>query len=114
MSEFRLQKPKVIEVKDADGNLLREFTLDVGNYDMMKRWQSKIGEIEEMQKRVQEGDQAVDDLVALEKELVGMTTGGWEFLWEQTGQNVFSMMAFISHVSSFIKEEVDKRTKAYL
>ncbi len=114
MSEFRLQKPKTIEVKDPEGTTLREFTLDVGNYDSLKAWQSKVGEIQELQKKLNEGAEDVDEIVRAGRELIEVTVGDWEWLWETMNKNVYTMLAFISHISNFIQAEIKAKTEAYL
>lgn len=114
MSEFTLRKAKSITVKNPDGEILREFTLDVGNYQQMKDWQAKIAKINALQEKLKDGEDHIDDLVALEKEIVETTVGDWEWIWQATGQNVYSVMEFIRHISDHIHEEVKARTSAFL
>jgi len=107
MGEFTFKKSKTIDVKSEAGEIVKTYTMDVGNYEKLKMWMSKAKEIDALAKRNAEGEPVIDDILALEKEVINMMTGGdFEFLWELSEHNVFALLAFVNYMAGFVQDEM--------
>jgi hypothetical protein len=87
----------------------KEYIIDVGNYDQLKSWMSKIDGIS----RLQENPNDIDSMVSLQKEIVSMILDDYDRLWDLCEHNVFSMMDLVKHLSEFLEKSIKERYIGY-
>lgn len=114
MSEFVIKKTKPIEIKNEAGEVLVSYSINFGNHENLKKWMSKINDINRISEKLSTGESVIDDLVSLEKEIIQMITNDYEKLWELCEHNVYTMLDLVRFFSEHIREEVEDIKGKYL
>jgi len=117
MAEFTFKSGiKTLDIKNESGEVVKTFSIDVGNKEQTKRWIKEINKIQSVDQKFSEDEKAIDELEVIEKDVVGAILGGeaWEELWGICGSNVFSMLAFVQYLSKFLNEELQNIYKGYV
>jgi hypothetical protein len=105
--QFKSTK-KSYEIKDENGNLLKTYIVDVGNADTLKAIIAKYNALLTKEKQIRESEtssDSVDALIEMQKEIVNsLLDNDFEYLWEECGHNVFSMLALLNDLIGLINE----------
>ena len=91
---------------DESGEILKHYVLNVGDYEKLKVWFDKFGEIEELSKKSAEGAEIIDQLLDLEKEIVSMVLNDWTWIYEAFEHNVFAIMDLVKELSDLVALEM--------
>lgn len=115
MSSFTIKKNvKSFEIKAESGEVLKSYNIDVGNYEALKTWSSKIDKIENMSKNMGKTADIFDDLKDLEKDIIIMVLGDWDWVWETFEHNIFSILALVRALSDLVGEAMKEFYNQYV
>ena len=117
MAEFTFKSGvKTLDIKNESGEIVKTYTIDVGNKEQTKSWIKEINKVESVSKEFSKDENAIDELEDVERSIIGAILGAsaWVELWEICGSNVFSMLSFVKYLSAFLNDELQKIYKEYV
>jgi hypothetical protein len=118
-NSFTIQETKkTFDVRNDKGDVLKEFTIDVGNYETLEKWTLQIDGISEIQERLKDGiyEGVWKDLKEFEEKVVVMMLGqdSWDWLWKVTNGNVLVIVNFLNDFKGFLNEQLNAQLKGYI
>lgn len=103
--EFQFKNTKkYLEIKDSTGEVIKKYTIDVGNDILMKRIVPIVKELQSMNKADIDDPEVIEKIIDLEKKIIDGSLNDWDRLWDACDHNIFSMMELVKAVSSLIGE----------
>lgn len=106
-------------VENGIEKIVKTYTLDIGNYDLLKTWTKKIEELGDISEKV-EGDkpsiEVLDELKAALETVIPfiLGEGSFNFIWNLAGGNLFACVSFVKYLGEFIQEQIKEIQKAYV
>lgn len=119
MSSYQFKDTKkTLDVQAQNGEVIKTFTVDVGNYNNLKRWSKELEKVQsaaELLKGGDNGSEYIDDLKQVIMDVLGAVLGddAYEVIWKASGENVLSCLSFIYYLSGFLEEQIAEIKKSY-
>ena len=117
MAQFQFQSGvKTLDVKDSNGEVVKSYSIDVGQKEKTKKWIKEINELQKVGDKFSEDENAIDELEVMERKVVNAILGETAFdeLFTISGSNVFSMLSFVKYLSSFLNDAMQAFYKDYV
>jgi len=109
MAEFTFKSGiKTLDIKNDAGEVVRTYSINVGNEDQLKTWIKELKTLDSQEKDFSEDEKAIDEIVGIYENIIKaiLGAGEWAFLWELNNKNVPVMNHFIMYLSEFLNEEL--------
>ena len=91
----------------------KAYSVEVSNYEFIKKAQESLAELEAVQKRLHEsGD--VDSLLDCMRSLFNFVLGDFDRIWEAAGHDIYNMMDVAIALSEIIKAGFEYKRSKYL
>lgn len=117
MAEFQFKSGvKTLDVKNPAGELVKTFSINVGNKDKTKVWVKQLNDIQKEIENMSNDENALDQIENLEKKMISSILGAdsWDILYPVCENNVFSMLGFVKYLSEFLNEALAGFYKDYV
>ena len=117
MAEFTFKSGvKTLDIKNASGEIVKTYSIDVGNKEQTKSWIKEINKAEAVSKEFSKDESVIDELEEVEKSIIAaiLGIGAWDELWSICESNVFAMLSFVKYLSAFLNEELKKIYDEYV
>jgi hypothetical protein len=117
MSEFTLLSGvKTLDIKNANGDVIKQFSINVGQKEQTKKWMKEIQEVQKVSAKLAEDVESIDQLAEMEQKIVSSILGdeGWELLWKTCGENVLVMLGLVKYLSDFLTESMKEFYDSYV
>ena len=89
------------------------YSIEVSNYEFIKKAQSSLAELEAVQKKLQEtGD--VDSLIECLHVLFDFVLGDFDRIWEEANHDIYNMMDVAILLSEIISDGFEYKRAKYL
>jgi len=89
------------------------YTIEVSNYDFIKKAQGSLVELEDAQKKLKEsGD--IDSLLDCLKTLIDFVLGDFDRIWEEAHHDIYNLMDVAIALSEIINEGFEYKRSKYL
>jgi len=89
------------------------YTIEVSNYDFIKKAEESLVEIETVQKKLKE-DGGVENLVKSLKTLIDFVLGDFDRIYEEANHNIHDLMDVAIALSEIINEGFEYKRSKYL
>jgi hypothetical protein len=117
MSEFTLLSGvKTLDIKGANGEIIKTFSINVGQKEQTKAWMKEIQEVQKVSAKLSEDVNSIDQLAEMEQKIVSSILGveGWTLLWKTCGENVLVMLGLVQHLSKFLTDAMKEFYDSYV
>lgn len=117
MATFQFQSGiKTLEVTNPKGELVKVYSLNVGEKEQTKRWIRELKKTSELSKNIGEDETALDQIEQAEKQIIESVLGAgeWEVLFPVCNNNVIVMLSFVKYLSQFLQESINEKFKEYV
>lgn len=107
MAEFIFEDTaKPFTLKNSKGEILEEFSVDIGNEDLLRDWLNKADEMQNLDINKTEKSELIDKVKDLSKDLINSIfgNGAWDKVWGFCNGNISTLMKFDEKLALFIKE----------
>ena len=113
--DFILQdKKKSFEIKKESGEVVKSYSIDVGNYETLKTWSEQITVVEKLAKEISNDPKGLEQLLEMDEKIISMVLGDWAEIWELFGHNIFSVLKLVKALSDLVAGEIADIQKEYV
>jgi hypothetical protein len=93
-------------LKNASGDTLAEFSVDIGNEDLLRDWINKADEMQNLDVDKTDKKDLIDKVKSLSEDLIESIfgPGSWDTVWGLCNNNISTLMRFDERLSLFVKE----------
>lgn len=115
MAEFKFQNnKKPFTIKDSEDNIIRQYFIDFGEEETLKKVTQKMLAISEI-KIENNSIENIDTIKQIAKEIIDtIFNDDFDFLFEACGKNIFSIIELIKELSNFINDSINEKFKKYV
>lgn len=120
MASFQFKDTrKTLDIQGPSGEVIKTYTLDIGNYDTLKNMGREVKRIELAGKNIKAesaDEESFEELISVLKEVIPVILGegSYEEIWEACGGNIISCLAFANYLAEFVSEQIEEVKKAYV
>lgn len=107
---------KELEIKNGKGEVVKSYSIDIGEREQTKSWIREINELQKVGQKFSEDENAIDEMVNMEKKVVDAILGKDSFdeLFKLFNSNVFIMLRFVKNLSTQLNEWMSSFYKEYV
>jgi phosphomevalonate kinase len=117
MAEFQFKSGvKTLDVKDPNGNLIKTFSINVGNKEATKKWMKELKAVEIAVSEMTKDETMLDQLEIMEKSIIDsvLGAGSFDLIYPICENNVMIMLSFVKYLSDFLNESLQEIYKGYV
>lgn len=89
------------------------YTIDVSNYDFIKKAQENLANLEEAQRKLNE-NRDVDSLLDCAKELIDFVLGDFDRIWDAAYHDIYNLMDLAIELSEVIQKGFEYKRSKYI
>jgi phosphomevalonate kinase len=117
MAEFQFKSGvKTLDVKDPNGNLVKTYSINVGNKEATKKWMKELKAVELAVSDMSKDETMLDQLEIMEKSIIDsvLGAGSFELIYPVCESNVMLMLGFVKYLSEFLNKSLQEIYTGYV